>query len=146
MAADPIKLQLDLLETPDFEIDVRKSQMSGSEPMIAKESDAAFRRIVAATRKVFGIDPLDPDTEDGLTDPEVYAEVAKFADYMAELKKKLGFSQTASSSTEPAISEAERLLMQSVSDSGSTATEPSTDKPEPPCSESPPPSAGSPPS
>lgn len=118
VAADPLEIQFALMEAPDFEHNLKLSQVRN--PLAAKDADAAFQSVVAAVRKAFNVPHLDPQTETGLTAAECMELLGEFGEFMVAVKKKLPAPPTTSSASE---SEPSAASSPTPSESASGSTE-----------------------
>jgi len=96
IAADPLVIQRKLLSQKDVDLD-SEFRLAVSD---TKESLAAISRVVDVIRFSFGVKPLDPETEEGLTDTECLQLMASYAEFLNELKKKASLSPISQTATE----------------------------------------------
>ncbi len=97
---DPMEVQNTLNTIPDFDLDL-DFKMATAELIPDKEKAKALQRVISAIRKAFGIEPYCDSPESGLTGGECMSVFVDFAQFIDELKKRLGILQTSSQSAVP---------------------------------------------
>lgn len=126
---DPLQVQAELLAVPDFEANLKLSQLESEEAQ--GEARKAFQELIPRLRKVFQVEEyrqLDNGRDVGLTQGEVMGVLVAFLNFLADVRKKLVPSPTSvpsSAGAEPADNSA----TSNTSASTSTETAPSTDEP-----------------
>ncbi len=125
--ADPVVLYKGLMAVrSELAVDIK---VANSTLVKAADAKEAHDRLIAKIRGIFGLKSLE---EGGLTESEAYGLMDHFLVYAERVKKNLSRSPTPSTPTvaSSSTSEAGQTTAPS-SGSGSTASEPSTAKPEP---------------
>lgn len=97
IAADPLEVLRKLRQHPcDFD----KTETLRRESNDEKLCEEAWLELVAATRDVFGIQPLDVDGH-GLTEEETYGVLDDFGLFLDSLKKSIDLKPTSPPPSEP---------------------------------------------